>query len=339
MIIHWTRQYTGVANAFGYTTFARKLVMELVKKGVEYSEDAKVSVSMSPPYFFRMRRFKKNVLFSMFEFEQLPKQWYSLLDRADLLIVPCSQNKRIFSEATDTKVEVCQGGVDAGLYPYSERQMSEPFTFLFVGAYNTRKGTWHIAKAWEMWNDRYPELADKSQLIMKMTDYEQKQELKQVTSNSFLDFRVLPLTEHEGEQRDMPTLPALYEYAHCFLFPTMGEGWGLPLCEAMASGLPSIYTPFGGTEDTASDEYAYPVEYGMKEVHLLNPFGGKVDPVNAADPIIESIVDKMHEIYVNYDRALEKGKLAAKIMRQRFGWNQSADAFIDIIKRNYPGVA
>ena len=119
----------------------------------------------------------------------------------------------------------------------------------------------------------------------------------------------------------------------------MGEGWGLPLCEAMCSGLPAIYTPFGGTEDTASEEYAYPVEYGMETIFLHNPMGGKAERVTAASPVVESIVDRMRDIYISYDKALEKGKRAAEVMRRQFGWDKAADAFIEIISRNYPEVA
>jgi glycosyltransferase involved in cell wall biosynthesis len=328
MKIHWVHQHTGVASAFGYSTFARKLVMELVKKDVVYFERSPVSIQMVPPYYFRRVRFRKNVLFTMFEFDKIPEKWNTLLDRADLVIVPCTQNQKVFSEATNTKVEICPGGVDAALFPYVEREEPELFTFLFLGDYNPRKGTYHVAQAWELWNARYPELAKKSQLIMKMTSYDEKRELRQVTQNSYFDFRVLPLTEKDSERTGMPTLGALYEYAHCFLWPTMGEGWGLPLCEAMSSGLPCIYTP-----------YAYPVEYKAEEIVLVNPFNDEGHKVNAASPVIESIVDRMHEIFVNYEQALEKGKLAAQIMRQRFGWDKAADAFIDIIKRNYPEVA
>ncbi len=339
MTIHWVYQHSGIGGAFGYTTFAHKLVIELVKKGVEYDRASKVSIQLTPPYFFRLIRFKKNVIFTMFEFEKIPSQWHTILDRADLVIVPCTHNQKIFQDATETKVEVCPGGVDSLLYPYRERTFGEPFTFLFVGDYNLRKGTRQIALAWDMWNERYPELSEKTQLIMKMTSPEEKPELIQKTKNTYFDFRKLPLVESEAKEQDVPTLPALYDYAHCFLFPTMGEGWGLPLCEAMSTGLPSIYTPFGGTLDTASEEYAYPVEYGYQLLKLLNPVGGPVDAVRAADPKIESIVERMYEIYSNYDKALEKGKRAAEVMRQRFGWDKAADKFIDIIKRNYPGVA
>ena len=310
--------------------------MELVKKGVVCDRDASVNVTMTPPYFFRLRRFKKNVLFSMFEFDALPNEWIQYLNKADLLIVPCSQNKKVFSSVSNTPVEICPGGVDAELFPYRRREKTKPFTFLFVGAYNNRKGTWHIAKAWELWNQRYPELASESQLIMKMTSPTEEPILRQLTPNAYIDLRVLPLTDHDGERLDLPTLASVYDFANCFLFPTMGEGWGLPLCEAMSSGLPSIYTPFGGTEDTANAGYAYPVEYEMKTVYLCNPLSEQQYKVNAPSPLIESIVDRMHKIYVDYEAALDKAELAAYVMRSSFRWDQAADRFIEIISQYYP---
>ena len=33
-------------------------------------------------------------------------------------------------------------------------------------------------------------------------------------------------------------LPALYAGAGCFVFPTLYEGFGMPILEAMASGIP-----------------------------------------------------------------------------------------------------
>jgi len=38
----------------------------------------------------------------------------------------------------------------------------------------------------------------------------------------------------------------LYCHADAFVLPSLGEGWGLPLAEAMAIGLPTIGTRWGG---------------------------------------------------------------------------------------------
>ena len=332
MLLHWPSFYRGIGCAFGYTTFGQNLLHALLKTGVELSERASIAVHLTPPYYFDLVRFKKNVLFTMFEFDRIPSQWYHLLDKADQIIVPCFDNKAMFENATFTPVAVCPGGVDTHTFRYVKRDPAlETFVFLYVGDDNVRKGTYHISKAWELWNTRYPERADKSQLIMKMTAFNKKQEMIQVSNNAYVDFRVLPLTENE--ESDLPTLPTLYQYASAFLFPTMGEGWGLPLCEALATGLPAIYTPFHGTNDTASEQYAYPVEYEMKSVNIVNPVGGALDEVYGADPVIESIVNRMDEIYTDYETALEKAKMATAVMQQYYTWNRSAETLKDILQR------
>ena len=44
-------------------------------------------------------------------------------------------------------------------------------------------------------------------------------------------------------------MPFLFASMDAFLFPTHGEGWGLPAIEAMAMGLPTVITDWGGTEE------------------------------------------------------------------------------------------
>jgi glycosyltransferase involved in cell wall biosynthesis len=41
-------------------------------------------------------------------------------------------------------------------------------------------------------------------------------------------------------------MPLLYGGADAFVLPTRGEGWGLPILEAMAAGVPAIATNWSG---------------------------------------------------------------------------------------------
>jgi hypothetical protein len=68
----------------------------------------------------------------------------------------------------------------------------------------------------------------------------------------------------------------------------------------------------------------------------MDPSGAPVDPVLAADPDIDSIVEQMHHVFTRYDEALERGKIAAIKMREHFTWERAADRFISIISACYP---
>jgi glycosyltransferase involved in cell wall biosynthesis len=48
--------------------------------------------------------------------------------------------------------------------------------------------------------------------------------------------------------------------------PSRGEGWGRPLLEAMAAGLPTIGTRFGGNLEFMNDETSYLVDARLVDV-------------------------------------------------------------------------
>jgi glycosyltransferase involved in cell wall biosynthesis len=51
----------------------------------------------------------------------------------------------------------------------------------------------------------------------------------------------------------MPDLPALYQMADAVLFPSLDEGFGLPLLEAFASGTPVVASNAGAIPEVAGD--------------------------------------------------------------------------------------
>lgn len=112
----------------------------------------------------------------------------------------------------------------------------------------------------------------------------------------------------------------LYSNADCFVLPTRGEGFGLPILEAMATGLPVITTDFGGAWDFCHPDLCYLARInGVSEA--LSPL-----EVEERDRGLLVEVDKIHlseliwHVYSNPNEALARGKKGAEEVKQNWSW-------------------
>jgi glycosyltransferase involved in cell wall biosynthesis len=115
---------------------------------------------------------------------------------------------------------------------------------------------------------------------------------------------------------------SLYRSADCFITPTRGEGWGLPILEAMACGLPVIATDWSAHTDFVRDDNAYPVR-----VAELIPAKAKCpyyEGFRWAQPDEEHMAHLMRYVYEHQEEAASKGQLAAEESLTRWTWQQAA---------------
>jgi glycosyltransferase involved in cell wall biosynthesis len=105
----------------------------------------------------------------------------------------------------------------------------------------------------------------------------------------------------------------IYQRVDAFVLPTKGEGWGLPIAEAMAMELPVIVTNYSGPTAYATSENAYllDIEDELDELSFAKP---KIDHLRV---LFRQLV---HETTTegNYI-ALKKGKEARKTMQSYSG--------------------
>ena len=335
MKLQWVSDYDMIGNSLGYSTHQRRLKEALEQEGVEITDDADIAVSITTPDRFFPVPDKYNVLYTMYECTTIPDEWVEPLDRADLIVVPCEHNKRLFRMYTDTPVVVCWEGVQVDRFTYVERKFpanNDPFMFLWIGASNPRKGYEHVVFSWKLFREKHPDW--NVVLYLKTTQVTREERLLSF-GDTIIDTRLLPLEKEAGDKR--PTLVELYHAAHAFLLPSMGEGFGLTLAEAMSTGLPCIYTPWSGPVDFCSFREGYPVKWKFVTVKTREitqqGIPGKVkNESKAASAIPESIVEQMERIYLAYDTALIKGKRAAERIRRDITWQKSAKSFMKIIE-------
>ncbi len=351
LTLYWANvlQITGIG--YGYTVHQRSLRQALEQIGVHITskqDEADIAVTIMPAGNFTPVDGKYNVLYTMYECVDIPNSWIEKLSKADLIVVPCNHNKRLFSRYTDKPIEVCWEGVDVESYKYKERKKEHPFIFLWVGASNERKGYVHTIAAWKKLWDDYPEIAKNCGLIMKTTQqagtkkriigYEAGAPIYVDMPNERVFFADAGNAIVDTRDLSIEMMVKMYHYAHCFLFPTEGEGFGLTLAEAMATGLPCIYTPWSGPCDFISAKEGYPLKFRMTKVRAMTPTeeGWRIDlESKAASADIAHLTQRMVQVYSDYDTALSKGKKAAERIRSGFTWEISARRFVEIINTHY----
>ena len=337
MKLQWASNFDDIGNALGYTTHQKNLKKALENAGVEITDDAKVAVTIITPECFIPVPDKFNILYTMYECTSIPDHWIKPLQTADMLVVPCTHNKKLFRRYYKGPIEVCWEGVDVEKFTYKERKKNNPFIFLWVGASNPRKGYEHVVESWRRFTAKHPMWP--CILYMKTTQKTRPERFEQVGPDAYIDTRLLPLEKEEEANVNIPSLIELYHMANAFLLPSMGEGFGLTLAEAMATGLPCIYTPWSGPVDFCSHKEGYPVKWEFTKVRTVGinqkgePTGEIRSESKAASADPDSIVNEMERIILEYEYALSKGKKASERIRRDITWEKSAASFIKIVEK------
>ena len=340
-------QFNG--GGYGFSIHRLKMRQALAAAGITLCFDPKddfdVAVHIVRPDYFRPISGKCNLLFTVCE---MTEPTVDLSAHPDVLVVPCEHNKNVFAKHYPGPIEICAEGIDPALFPFYQRkepEPGEPFRFLFFGNdfFGTRKGAGFIISAWNRWL-QMGRMPQNCQLIIKTTGIPgpELQFYNAVNNEVRIDLGSLPAStpKLQGVVMDTRNLPVgelitLYGLAHAFVLPSCGEGWGLTLTEAMATGAPCIWTHWSAPLDYADESIGFPItDFKMIPFWRDGRGVGVGDPDYFGAAATETaIIQRMEQVYHGYDRALKLGKKASERMHARFKWSDAASAFINICEK------
>lgn len=349
-------------NVLGYSTH-NDMLRKYAEPYFDFDPEAKLVFHLTPADHFRPIEGKKNILLSMWEFDELPVSYIRNLPQADMIIVPSSYCRDVFQKYTNKKVQVCWEGIEPEMYPYKERkkpQGDEKFRILWLGAPNPRKG-YHLVqeliRAFQGQNKI--EIYIKTTMKKSTWKYAFKYLIKNWKKIAFEDGKFIgwkrvwlktptpklynscvKYGEHQNIIFDTRKLPYdemknLYYSSHLFIFPTLGEGWGLPLGEAMATGLPCVSSGFTGCRDFFDDSVGYTLKYNTITDTLTN-YDNLVVPIPVPDT--KDFLQQIINVISNYDEAKRRAKRASDRMHNKFTWRASGKRLYDIINKEYGNV-
>ncbi|MDZ4749330.1 MAG: glycosyltransferase family 1 protein [Saprospiraceae bacterium] len=151
------------------------------------------------------------------------------------------------------KISVVYNGITAAYKPVSEEQKKitrdrytngRPY-FVYLGAIHPRKNILTLVKSFEQFKSSYP--SDHQLVLAGRASWHTEEVFKSIAQSQWKDAFHLP---GYIATADATTLVAS---AEAMIYPSLYEGFGLPLVEAMACGVPVICSNVSSLPEVASD--------------------------------------------------------------------------------------
>ena len=279
-----------------------------------------------------------NIQWIVFESTRVPLTVMSTMLTADQVWVPSEWGRSVLIEnGLDPAIcEIVPEGVDTDRYhPYAPRVNSPIITYLIAGKYEMRKSIIETIYAWAQEFGADPDV----ELVVK-TDHFINKEAKYNELSEFIDrlkvgnVRVIWGSVSDNDMAD------LYQQSHIFVLPSKGEGWGLPLIEAAAVGLPIITTWHSAHTEFLQHirSSVITVEHDMvpitcQEYQFFYPTPDG-DWGSWAQPRVDSIRQALKKSRDSYDYLHKRARENSHIIRKTFSWAQSADRALQTLQKH-----
>ncbi len=282
-----------------------------------------VSVVYGQGDVFRRALGKVRVGFTMLEVDGFPRDWVEQANQMDEVWVPSEFNRQgFFDSGLKRPVQLIPLGVDTEYFHPGARRLASPtgeFIFLANFEWGERKDPWLLLRAF---NDTFR--ADEPvRLLCKISNRDPLVRLKS-------EIRDLGLKAGGGKisyllNLDFPhaELPMLYRSADCFLAVSRGEGWDMPLMEAMACGLPAIATDWSSHTEFVTDAIAYRLAVaGTVPAVAKCPYYEGFRWAQADEGHLRTL---LRHVFEHPDEARAKGAAAAREMAAKWTWRRAAE--------------
>ena len=296
-------------NYFEFEGYGR--LKNLLKKYIEFNPISKNELVLAYPHP-RENPNGKTIYHTVFEADKLPDKWVEPANQADALIVPAPFVKEVFrNSGVNVPIYVIPEGTDE--WEPFPAPVGE-FTFLHFDATseNYRKGTDLVIRAFlDLFANR-----EGFRLIIKGHDRERPEE-KRYPNIKYI-YKTLPREE----------LTNLMEKAHCFVFPSRGEGFALPPLEMMAHGVPTIVSD--NSAMSAYAQYAIPVK---TERLIPSQYDIWECEGHWFEPSLEDLKEKMLMVYYNYEREKKRAMANRKKLKKIYDFKIVAKQIVDTVHK------
>jgi len=280
-----------------------------------------IVIQYRQPGQFRKKMAQRVFGYTPWETTKVPLSWVPRMNEMEAMFTTCEQNKECFiNSGVKVPVYVYHHGINPEKYPYIERPKDNCFAFGTLGRLSVRKGTDLLIKAFKEEFKTEQDVA----LILKSSDAFIP--FGEIIQN---DERIIIIGEVYSHQQKLDLLKKM----DCFVFPSRGEGFGLPPLEAMATGLPCIMTNWSGLKDFGDKKDTLLLDYKLVDAENFTKDIYKEDCGQWAEPDFEDLKRKMRWAYEHRSKLKEMGRQASKRIHKEWTWEKVTNDFIEILNK------
>ncbi len=274
------------------------------------------------PFFFKNSGSYK-IGHCEFEGTEWPREWIPQCNMMNEIWVPTEWDRdKAIKAGVNVPIYVIYQGIDPDYFhPEMEpMQMDVPQKFKFIvnAAWLHRKNLPNLIRAFtsEFGKDEDVCLVIKTLNVGLVESVVKEIEKLNIGENSGWVY------VREEIYKDFQ-MPSFYRMGDCFVLPTHGEAWGLPIFEALACGTPVITTAFGAPNEVLRDENKDPIPGVIFTDHRLAMAEDNYEYLKGkewAQPNMIQFAQQMRDVFNNKDKYKALALEGSKIVREKFNW-------------------
>ena len=272
------------------------------------------------------------------EYGTVPRVWVEQIEQnVDELWLPSSFVRDVFvrSGVSAARTQVIPNGIDPALFTpdgsVSRPRACRKFMFLFVGGAIRRKGIDLLLQAYR---NAFTSGDDVTLVVSTGANPAYAHNTLDAALLQFAQDARAPHLEILADSIDDVTLANVYRGCDAFVLPYRGEGFGMPILEAMACGKPVITTAQGPSQDFCTSEAAYLISARETEVPDEPPlFGELAGEFTWFEPDAGELARTMLHVYSHVAEAGQRGRAAAKLVRQKYTWSRITQRYQERIQQ------
>jgi glycosyltransferase involved in cell wall biosynthesis len=306
------------------------------------AEEGDIQLTFSDPVDYpRILKRPPRVGMLVYEATLWPPHWVALAqEHLEHVVVPSNFCRETLADSGYplSRISVVPHGIDPTLYHARGRSTpgsGSALRLLFVGTPARRKGLDILLSAIETAFSP----ADSVSLVIKTLPYSDAEARpyvdrswrERVESLRRRGYRIDVLTDVLSETE----LAELYRRVDLICLPSRGEGFALPLLEAMACGTPALTTGWSGPTDFVDDANGFPVrEYslipgGQMLIDFNHPSRSQAQMV---EPSASAVSDCLRRAFEDRAGLARKGEAAGELAA-RWTWKAAALQLVEGMER------